>query len=313
MLHLSQLIIPKNMKVLSANGSPLPNLAIRSQALAPDVLANLDEHLIAHPYTRIGGMFWNLTHLMHETLRALQLAGLDSRQVARQKQSVLNNVELMMHWTAALNEYLGRMLQHSLPPAGKKSKSAQAAKERLGARIKRLFKMPINLVKHDSFGLKWIEMKQGEVATHGYFVTGPIGNGTFGPAKFKPRVKESPEGYSFALILREAFIVPFEMSDIAEAALDNANLFIGETSAEAPQHISQEDLAETLTLLNNLPLRGFPDEDGRRVPIFELLNGSIVSTTSPLRRLPGAFNITSELPSVRKGGTYKLPYFGNSG
>jgi hypothetical protein len=103
------------------------------------------------------------------------------------------------------------------------------------------------------------------------------------------------------------------MADIAEAALDNAGLFTGEISAEAPRHINQEDLAETMTLLNNLPLRGFPDEDGRRVPIFELLNGSIASTSAPLRRLPGTFNITSELPSVRKGGTYKLPYFGNSG
>ena len=301
------------MKVLSANGSPLPNLVIRSQALASDVLANLDEHLIAHPYTRISGVFWNLTHLMHETLTALQLAGLDNKQIARQKRSVLNSVELMMHWAAALNEYLGRLLQHSLPSSGKKSKSAHAVKERLDARIKQLFKMPINLVKHDSFGLNWIEMKQGGVATHGYFVTGPIGKGTFGPAKFKPRITESPEGYSFALILRETFIVPFEMSDIAEAALDNADLFTGEIPAEAPRHISQEDLAETLVLLNNLPLRGFPDEDGRRVPIFELLNGSLTATTAPLRRLPGAFTITSELPSVRKGGTYKLPYFGNSG
>jgi len=255
-------------------------------------------------------MFWNLTHLMHETLTALQLAGLDSRQIARRKRSVLNNVELMMHWAAALNEYLGRLLQRSLPSSGKKSKFAQAAKERLDARIKQLFKMPINLVKHDSFGLSWIEMKQGEISTHGYFVTGPIGKGAFGPAKFKPRIAGSPEGYSFALILREAFVVPFEMSDIAEIALNNADLFTGEIVAETPRHISQEYLPETLTLLNNLPLLGFPEEKGLRVPIFDLLDGSITVTTAPLRLSSGTFRITSELPPVRKGGTYKLPYFG---
>lgn len=310
--HPSDRVSPTNMKVLSASSSPLPSLAIRSQALAPEILATLDEHLIAYPSTRIGELFWNLTHLMHETLLALQPADLESRQIARRKRNILNNVELMMHWAAALNEYLGKLLQCSLPSSGKRNKSAQAVKERLDARIKQLFKMPINLVKHDSFGLSWIEMKQGEVATHGYLVTGPIGKGAFGPAKFKPRVTDSPEGYSFALILREVFIVPFEMSDIAEAALNDAGIFTGEVPAEIPRHISQEDLPETLILLNNLPLRGFPDEDGRRVPIFELLNGSLTVTTALLRRLPGAFTITSELSSVRKGGTYKLPYFGSS-
>lgn len=300
------------MKVLSAKGSPLPSLAIKSQALASEVLTNLDEHLIAHPSTRIPGMFWNLTHLMHQTLTDLHFAELDGVQLARRKRSVLNNVELMMHWAAALNEYLGRMLQHSLPSVEKRAKSAHAAKDRLDARIKQLFKMPINLVKHDSFELSWIEMRQGDSATYGYTVTGPIGNGMFGPAKFKPRITESREGYSFALILREAFLVPFELSDIAEAAMNNADLFTGEIPAEVPRHISQNDLAETLSMLNSLPLRGFPDEKGQRVPIFELHNGSLAFTTAPLRQLPGPINITSELSSVRKGGTYKLPYFGKS-
>lgn len=254
-------------------------------------------------------MFWNLTHLMHSTLLALNFEGVESRQVTRRKRSILNNVELMMHWSAALNEYLGLLLLHSLPASGKKNKSAKAAKDRLDARIKQLFKMPINLVKHNSFGLSWIEMRQGELVTHGYFITGPIGKGTFGPVKFRPRDAGSPEGYSFALILREAFLVPFEMSDIAESFLDDAGLFTDQVPGAAARHVSQDDLSETLTLLNSLPLHGFPDEKGLRIPVFELAEGSLAMSTVPLRQLPGTVRITSELPMVRKGGTYKLPYF----
>src|SRR3546814_17215878 len=96
-------------------------------------------------------------------------------------------MELLRHRCGALNDYLGVLMRTLLPsePGQKKNRDADAAKQRLDARINRLYKMPVNLIKHDGFGLTWIEMSVGDLATHGYMVKGPI---EIGRASWRERV-----------------------------------------------------------------------------------------------------------------------------
>src|SRR3546814_3243152 len=99
-------------------------------------------------------------------LAALNCGDLDGQALARRKRSILGNMELLMHRCGALNDYLGVLMRTLLPsePGQKKNRDADAAKQRLDARINRLYKMPVNLIKHDGFGLTWIEMREGDLA-----------------------------------------------------------------------------------------------------------------------------------------------------
>lgn len=300
------------MKLLSAEVVPLPKLAVQAPMLCPKLLADLDRRMVAHPSPRIGETFWGVVEVLHEMLLALKFDELEEQELSRRKRSILDRMELLMHRCATLNDYLGTLMQCSLPTQGKKNRNADAAKRRLDAHINRLYKIPINFVKHDGFGLSWIEMSQGKLQTHGYMVTGPIGNGMHGPIKFRRIGRDDPEGYSFALSLREVLPALYQMCDITQGALLDAGLFI-EREASLPARDVRGDLvSKTLELLNQLPLHGFPDEYQARVPIFHLRNGSVGMTTSPLRKIPGTFRINSELRSVRKGGTYKIPYWQNN-
>lgn len=303
------------MKQLSANGSPLPMLALRALNLASEFVAVLDRNKVAHPATRIAESFWSVTERLHEMLTALDFGGLDGQAEARRKRSILGNMELLMHRCAALNDYLGVLMWTLLPstPGRKKNRDADAAKRRLDTHINRLYKMPINLIKHDGFGLSWIEMSLGELATHGYMVAGPIGDGVQGPVKFRRPERDDPEGYSFALTLREVLPSLYQMCAIAEEALANAGILPTATKLSSTTRDARSSLLiETLELLNQLPLHGFPDEHRIRVPIFSLQGDAVTVRTAPLRKLPGTFRIQSELRSVRPGGTYKMPYWQGS-
>ncbi|MBO9873530.1 MULTISPECIES: hypothetical protein [Xanthomonas] len=303
------------MKELSASGSPLPMLAVRAFHLAPNFVAALDKNKVAHPATRISESFWSVAEQLHEMLIALDFDGLDGQAEARRKRNILGSTELLMHRCAALNDYLGVLMRTLLPsvPERKMGADANAAKRRLDAHINRLYKIPINFIKHEGFGLSWIEMSFKDLVTHGYMVTGPIGDGVQGSVKFLRPGRDDPEGYSFALTLREVLPAMYQMCAIAEEVLADAGIL---PTAMIPLSAAYDAsdargilLVEMLELLNRLPLRGFPDEHRVRVPIFSLQGGSVTARTAPLRKLPGTFKIQSELRSVRKGGTYKLPYW----
>lgn len=303
------------MKRLSADGSPLPTLALRAINLAPEFVAVLNRNKVAHPASKIAETFWSVTEQLHEMLTALDFSSLDGQAEARRKRSILGNMELLMHRCAALNDYLSVLMRTLLPstPGQKKNRDANAAKRRLDAHINRLYKMPVNLIKHDGFGLSWIEMSLGDLATHGYMVTGPIGDGMQGPVKFLRPERNDPEGYSFALTLREVLPALYRMCAIAEEALANVGILPTATKpSSGASDVRGSLLVETLELLNQLPLRGFPDEHRIRVPLFSLQDDAVAARTAPLHALPGTFRVQSELRSVRQGGTYKMPYWRGS-
>ncbi|MEC3889782.1 hypothetical protein [Xanthomonas campestris] len=311
------------MKNLSYDRSPLPPLVIRSSELTLDLIAALDRSNVAHPTSRISDSFWAVVEQLHEMLVALDFGSLDAQSRDRRKRSILGNMELLMHRLAALNDYLGNLIRTLLPiaPGQKKNREAEAAKHRLDDQVNRFYKMPINFIKHDGFGLSWIEMNFGDLVTHGYIVTGPIGGGVQGPIKFRRPGRDDPDGYSFALTLREVLAAFYQMCATTEEVLGKAGVLTA-ASKEKPSAVNGKKsvvddvrsilLSETLELLNQLPFRGFPDEHQIRVPVFSMRDVTVMTRTSPLRKLPGAFQIQSELRSVRGGGRYQLPYWRGS-
>lgn len=296
------------MKKLSGDQSPLPSLVVHTAELPKDIVTMLDRSNVAHPISKISDSFWSLIEQLHEIITSLDFGSLDGQLQARRKRSILGSTELLMHRCAALNEYLGLLAWILLPsmPGQKKNREAEAVKRRLDEQVNRLYKMPINFIKHDGFGLSWIEMSLGDLVTHGYTVTGPIGDGVQGPIKFRRLGRDDPEGYSFALTLREVLPAFYQMCATVEEALGKAGIL---TIASKKQSVVRDDRAsllyETLELLNQLPFRGFPDEHQVRVSVFSLLDGAVMARTSPLRKLPGTFRIQSEIRSARGGGSYQ--------
>src|SRR3546814_14378515 len=118
-------------------------------------------------------------------LAALNFGNLDGQALARRKRSILGNMELLMHRCGALNDYLGVLMRTLLPrePGQKKNRDADAAKQRLDARINSLYKVPDNLIKQDGLRLTWIEMACGDLPRPGYMVTGHISDGAAVPTK----------------------------------------------------------------------------------------------------------------------------------
>ena len=301
------------MKQLSGARSPLPSLVLRASDLSPELVATLDRSNVAHPTSKIADSFWTLIEQLDDMLISLDFGSLDGKSQAHRKRSILSGTELLMHRCAALNDYLGVLARTLLTStsAQKKSQEAQSAKRRLDDQINRLFKMPINFIKHDGFCLSWIEMSLGDLVTHGYMVAGPIGDGVQGPIKFRRSGRDDPEGYSFALTLREVLPAFYLMCATVEDVLGRAGVLptAGNEKQPATRDARSVLLSETLELLNHLPFRGFPDEHRVRVSVFSLQDGAVVARTSPLRKLPGTFRVRSEIRSVRGGSSYRLPYW----
>src|SRR3546814_16443798 len=105
--------------------------------------------------------------------------------------------------------------------------------------------MPVNLIKHDGFGLTWIEMSVGDLATHGYMVTGPLGDGVHGPVKFRRPERDDPEGHSFALRLREALPALYQRIALVEEALANEGTLTHSEQAPACHRTPRAKTAET--------------------------------------------------------------------
>lgn len=267
--------------------------------------------MVMPPGSQIGTTYWKVVEQLHACAAGLDFEGLVGEELNKRKRDILSRVELLMQRCASLNDYLGQLLQALLPKGeGKKNRGADAVKRRLDAQINRLFKMPINLVKHWGFELLWIQMCRDDLITHGYTVQGPLPDGVIGPIKFRRPNGNDPEGYSFALALREVLPSIYLMCDIMEEALAAEGLFEGAGQKNAALNDErQARLSETLEALNKLPRRAFPDEAGMHVPIFEVQGQAVFAQTRVLRSLPGTFQITTEIGSVAAGSRYQMPYW----
>jgi hypothetical protein len=299
------------MKRLSSFISPLPSLAVRGTQLTECVQEKLRAEMLMPPGSHIGSTYWKVVEQLHACVLDLDFEGLSPEDLNKRKRDILSRVEMLMQRCASLNDYLGQLLQVLLPKGeGKKNRGADTVKRRLDARVNRLFKMPINLVKHNGFELLWIQMYRDDLVTHGYTVQGPLADGVIGPIKFRRPNSDDPEGYSFALALREVLPSIYLMCDITEQALAEEGLFEGaDQRGGILNDARQAQLAEALEALNKLPRRAFPDEAGVHVPIFEVKGHAVFAQTRVLRSIPGTFRITSEIGSVAVGSRHQMPYW----
>ena len=120
------------------------------------------------PGSWIGTAYWKVVKHLQACAAGLDFEGLIGGELNKCKRDILSWVELLMQRCASLDDYLGQLLQALLPKGeGKKNRGADAVKGRLDAHVNRLFKMPINLVKHDGFELLWIQMYRDDLVIHG--------------------------------------------------------------------------------------------------------------------------------------------------
>ena len=109
---------------------------------------------------------------------------------------------------------------------------------------------------------------------------GPLPNGVLGPLKFRRSNGDDPEGYSFALALREVLPSIYIMCVVTEEALAAEGLFEGFNQKNAAQNEEiQALLSVTLEAFDKLPRRDLPDEAGIRVPTFELQGQAVFAVT----------------------------------
>src|SRR3546814_17558952 len=98
-------------------------------------------------------------------------------------------------------------------------------------------------------------------------VTGPIGDGVHGPVKFRRPERDDPEGYSFALTLREVLPALYQMCAIVAEALPNPGILTpGAKSPSVARDARARLLSETLKLQNQFRLPGFPPDPTVRLP-----------------------------------------------
>jgi hypothetical protein len=252
----------------------------------------------------------DITDRLYAILDGLPFASMDDSQQNDRRKRILDNVELLMHRLASLNDYLGQLLRTALPSTGKKNRPAATAKERLDAEVELRFKAPVNLVKHHSFSLRWIEAYTDKERTKGFFVSGIIGKDLTGPANHRLGNRAVQEGYSFAVILREALAVMFRMADITEQALREAGLFDAtEPSPWVPDEAKLQELRMTLRLLNALPVRCFPNEHGHRALEYTMEGNAILAARTLRLSDFRSCRFSCELGRVEGGKSYRPPYW----
>src|SRR3546814_18375951 len=103
------------MKQFSANGSPLPPLAVRISHLAAEPVAVLDRSKVAHPATRVAESFWSVTEQLHEMLAALNFGDLDGHALARRMRSILGHLEFLLHRCGEFNSSLDCRMRTFMP------------------------------------------------------------------------------------------------------------------------------------------------------------------------------------------------------
>lgn len=257
----------------------------------------------------VSDYFWDMTRKLELILLDLPFASLQRAETSAARERILECIKSLMHDLAALTEYLGDVLAHVLPHTGKKNKAAQRAKDQMEFAVNRLFKIPINLVKHARFKLHWLERYTASELTAGFFVSGMIRQGTKGPASYKYPVEE---GYSFALLLRTVLPTIFRLCEIAESALAEAKLFQNGASPSAVALDSEKAsrLQFVTERLAALPIRCFPNEHHLRVPQLAFDGKRLfVQSTFRLLDFKAGSKFTFEMGSVAAGEKFKVPYW----
>ena len=297
------------MPLLSDADSPLPPLCSASRLLRAEIQERLDQKLIPRIGPAVSGHFWELVKKLDSMLRDIPFASHQrGLEAGEQREGLLRTMQAIMHDMSAFNEYLGAVLAVALAQIGKKNKAANHAKDKLEALVNRNFKVPINLVKHSSFRLHWLECFTEAEMTTGFVVGGIVEPKLHGPASHSAPVAE---GYSFAFILREVLPTFFQLCAVAEEALRQAQLFdpVGKDLEPGKRAFDTALLGRVLSRLAALPIRGFPNEAGVRVPQLVLQGTALAYGPQPrLLAFKHEFRVSYEVPALQ-GQSYRIPYW----
>lgn len=298
------------MRYLSLPGSPLPAICGRGWLLTAEASDCLEEALFPSIPIAVADYFWNMVSRLQEILRELPASDRGMSNNSGPRLRILDLMTILLHEISSLTEYLVDVLGKILPSVGRKNKAAQQAKNKLHHIVDRLFKIPINLVKHERFKLQWLDQYEQSTVTAGFTVNGKIDKNLIGSASY--RFESVAEGFSFAFILRKILPSIFEICEVAEDALDQATLFRKDALPSSP--VVRPDrysmLVEVVGRLASLPYCGFPNERSERVMKLSLDNFRLgVEGTVIFTALSPPYGCEFQIESVIPGETYKLPYW----
>ena len=251
------------MIALSNTNSPLPPLCSNALRLNPASVSSLENALIPGISGTVSGHFWGLITKVRRIMNLLPVVGNLGAETQTERAQILGDVESIMHEMVALSEYLGRVGVALMPSPGKKNPATQQLLKTLEYQVDKLFKVPVNFIKHQSFRLQWMQMTADDEVTAGFVVSGKVAPGVTGPASFK--TDQISEGYSFALFLRLVVPTIFCLCATLDDAIANLYGTACSTSsnpAPDPQLTVLSQLADRMVFL---PTRGFPSERNDRV------------------------------------------------
>lgn len=288
---------------LGGPNSVLPSLVGLMMTLSDSAGAALDDALVHAPTYELPRQLQRLMEL------TASIAGSIANVEAINQDSVLQDVERLMHATSSFAEYLGSILK-TLGEHKGQQKYVRSPTQKINQLINQQFKVPINKIKHEGFALGWLSITHdGQAPVHGFAVHGLIDRKTFGSAssRFPSAIAE---GYSFSLFLRRAIETPYELCDVVESAI--RSLYRDELRHKdiSPPPQGPTALATTLAQkLSYIPFSGFPNEHMAHVSELAMENETLLVVRARLLRFPkSAYTVSSTL-IARQGYTFKLPYW----
>lgn len=296
------------MRVLAAPGCPYPMLFYRLAALSPEALERIEQAMLPPLRAHLGASFLDIVRVIGRVASEQGMIDLDTASRLAREDRVLEDMQLLMHRLCALGELLKKVAWAALPAPGRKNKAAQGVEDRIEYRLERNVKLPINMIKHQAFRMEWVKVSRAGQSTQGYCVRGPVGRRDDGPLKHRPKDKGSPEAYSFAYVLRDCMLMPFDLATALEQALDHAQL-LGPPDAPGSASEGLAEVAGALEALNSLPRYGFFDEGSFQAPRFELHDGGVQVTMRNVRTFKTDAKVSFSIHGVSAGVNYRMPYF----
>lgn len=294
------------MASLRAGPDGMPRLARRAAALNEATRIALDFAHLPPLGGYVSASFVDLMRLIGRVARNQARLVDDLVEAEEDRLQVLDAMHALMSQLGAFGEGLKQIIHHAF---GEARPGVRSRTGRIDARLQRLVKLPINDIKHRAFRMEWLVFRDDRGGAAGYCVRGPVAPGKNAPIKFKKGDRDSPEAYSFGYVLRDCALMPYDLCAIAEDALDHVGAFRSSLNASEEPKPMAEALQRTLTAVNALPLRGFPEEIGRTVPWFEVGPLGVKAANRRMRGF-GAVRITSALNGVGEGIEYAMPYMG---
>lgn len=288
---------------LGDTNSVLPSLVGLMMTLSDSAGTALDNELVHAPTYELPRQFQLLMEL------TASIAGSITSVETIDQDSVLQDVERLMHAFSSSAEYLGSILRILGENRGQQQ-YVKAPIQKLSQLINQQFKAPINKIKHEGFTLGWLSITHdGQAPVHGFAVNGLIDRKTFGSANSR-FPKAIAEGYSFSLFLRRAIETSYELCEVVDSAVRflYRDELCQKNISPSPQGLIA--LASTIAQkLSYIPFSEFPNEHMARVPELSIEGECLLIVRTRLLRFPkGPYSVSSQL-IARQGYTFKLPYW----